>query len=107
LGPSAEKIATAEISESSVGSSSEVGSPVSFTPTKTTECTIKELDEIMENLNLGETSDYSDKGSSGNFGKGTTADFTTQDDGVSDSDESTWRSEERYINNIPNVCYNN
>jgi hypothetical protein len=58
----------------------------------------------MENLDLGETSDYSDKGSSGNFGKGTTADFTTRDGGVSDSDESTWRSEERYINNIHQMC---
>jgi hypothetical protein len=65
------------MSESSVGSSSEVNSPVSFTPTKTTECTIKELDKIIENLDLGETSGHSDKGSSENFGKGTTTDFIT------------------------------
>jgi hypothetical protein len=103
-GPSAVKTASEAMSESSAGSSSEVNSLVSFTPTKTAECTIEELDEIMENLDLGETSDHSDKGSSENFGKGTTADFTTRDGGVSDSDESTWRSEERYINNIHQVC---
>jgi hypothetical protein len=87
-GPLAEKTVSAAMSESSAGSSSEVNSLVIFTLTKTTECTIKELDEIMENLDLGETSD---KGSSGNFGKGTTADFTTRDGGVSDNDESMWK----------------
>jgi hypothetical protein len=58
----------------------------------------------MENLGLGETSDHSNKGSSENFGKGTTIDFPTRDGGVSDNGESTWRSEERYINNIHQVC---
>jgi hypothetical protein len=38
------------------------------------------------------------------FGKGTTSDFTTRDGGVSDNDESTWRSEERHINNIHQIC---
>jgi hypothetical protein len=42
--------------ESSVGSSSEVNLPVSFKPTKSTEDTIEELNEIMENLDLGEPS---------------------------------------------------
>jgi hypothetical protein len=53
LGPSAGKNASAVISESSVGSSSEVNSSVSFKPTESIEDTIEELDEIMENLDLG------------------------------------------------------
>jgi hypothetical protein len=88
------------MSDSSVGSSSEVNLSVSFTPTKTTECTIEELDEIMGNLDLEEILDHSDKGYSQYFGKGATADFTTQNSGVPNNDESTRRSEERYINNI-------
>jgi hypothetical protein len=64
LGPSAEETTSAVMSDSSVGSSSEVNPPVSFTPTETTECTIKELDEIMGNLDLEQTSGHSDKGSS-------------------------------------------
>jgi hypothetical protein len=88
------------MSDSSVGSSSEVNSPVSFIPMKTTECTIEELDEIMGNLDLEETSDHSDKGSSHKFGKGATADFTTRNNGVSNNDETTRRSEERCINNV-------
>jgi hypothetical protein len=80
------------MSDSSVGSSSEVNSPVSFTPMETTGCTIEELDEIMGNLDLEEASDHSDKGSSQNFGKSTTTDFTTRNSGVSNNDESTWRS---------------
>jgi hypothetical protein len=75
--PSAEEIASAAMSDSSVGSSSEVNPPVSFTPTETTECTIKELDEIMGNLDLEKASGHSDKGSSQNFSKSTTTDFTT------------------------------
>jgi hypothetical protein len=52
--PSAEKTTTMAISESSVGSSSEVNSPVSFTTTENMENKIEELDETMENLDLGE-----------------------------------------------------
>jgi hypothetical protein len=99
-GLSAEKTVSAVMSDSSVGSSSEVNSPVSFIPMKTTECTIEELDEIMGNLDLEETSDHSDKGSSHKFGKGATADFTTRNNGVSNNDETTRRSEERCINNV-------
>jgi hypothetical protein len=80
-GPLAEKTVSTVISDSSVGSSSEVNSSVSFTLTKTTECTIEELDEIMENLDLGEMSGHSDKGSSENFGKGTITEITTRDGG--------------------------
>jgi hypothetical protein len=54
---SAEKTVFAVMSDSSVGPSSELNSPVSFTPIKTTECTTKELD-------LEETSYHSNKGSS-------------------------------------------
>jgi hypothetical protein len=50
-------------SESSVGSSSEVNSPVTFKPTKYIKETVEELDKIMENLDLGEPSGHSDKSS--------------------------------------------
>jgi hypothetical protein len=53
-GPSAGKTASAMISESSIGSSSEVNSPVNFKPTESIDDTIEELNEIMENLDLGE-----------------------------------------------------
>jgi hypothetical protein len=52
--PSAGKTVTMAISESSVGSSSEVNSPVSFTTMENIEDKIKELDKTMENLDLGE-----------------------------------------------------
>jgi hypothetical protein len=42
--------------ETSVGSSSEVNSPVSFKPMKNKESTIEELNEIVKNLDLGEPS---------------------------------------------------
>jgi hypothetical protein len=63
-GLSAEKTASAAMSESLVGSSSEMNPLVSFTLKKTTECTIEQLDEIMGNLDLKEASGHSDKSSS-------------------------------------------
>jgi hypothetical protein len=48
--PSARKTVTIAISESSIGSSSEVNSPVSFTMRENIEDKIKELDKIMGNL---------------------------------------------------------
>jgi hypothetical protein len=45
------------ISESSVGSSTEVNSPVSFTMMENIEDKIKELDKTIENLDLGEQSE--------------------------------------------------
>jgi hypothetical protein len=54
LGLSAEKTASVAMSESSVGSSSEVDSSVSFTPTENIGDETKELDKIMDNLDLGE-----------------------------------------------------
>jgi hypothetical protein len=57
-GLSAEKTMTAMMSESSVGSSSEVNSPVSFTMMENIEDAIEELEETMENLDLGEQSKH-------------------------------------------------
>jgi hypothetical protein len=51
--PSAGKTMTMAMPESSVGSSSEVNSPVSFTTTENMEDKIEELDEILGNLDLG------------------------------------------------------
>jgi hypothetical protein len=64
------------ISESSVGSSSEVNSPVSFTTTENIEDKIEELDETMENLDLGEQSEY----------------FTICCDNLSDKSTDTWKT---------------
>jgi hypothetical protein len=50
------KTATLAILESSVGSSSEVNSPVSFMTTENIKDKIEELDETMENLDLEEQS---------------------------------------------------
>jgi hypothetical protein len=51
--PSASETKTIAISESSVGSSSEINSPVSFAIAENTGEKIEELDETMENLDLG------------------------------------------------------
>jgi hypothetical protein len=79
--PSAAKTVTMAISESSVGSSSEVNSPVSFQTTESMKDKIEELNEIMGNLDLGESMDHSDF--SQIFSKNTAADFTTRNGGVS------------------------
>jgi hypothetical protein len=52
--PSASEAKTIAMSESSVGSSSEANSPVSFATTKIPEEKIAELDKTMENLDLGD-----------------------------------------------------
>jgi hypothetical protein len=57
LDPSADKTTSMAISKSSVGSSSEVNSPVSFTTRDNIEDKIEELDKTMENLDLGEESE--------------------------------------------------
>jgi hypothetical protein len=64
------------ISESSVGSSSEVNSPVSFTTRESIEDKIEELDETMENLDLGEQSE----------------DFTICCDNLLDKSMDTWKT---------------
>jgi hypothetical protein len=79
--PLAGKTAIIAMSESSVGSSSKVNSPVSFTTMENMEDKIEELDEIMGNLDLGEAMDHSDFNQ--NFSKYIAADFTTRNGGVS------------------------
>jgi hypothetical protein len=55
--PSASKTVTIAILESCVGSSRKVNSPVSFATTKNIEGKIEELDETMDNLDLGDQSE--------------------------------------------------
>jgi hypothetical protein len=92
-GPSVGKIASAAKSGALVGSSSEVNSSISIKPTKNRERMVKELDEIMENLDLGESSDYSDMDSDENFdnnfhpGK----DFMICCDSISNKSTNTWK----------------
>jgi hypothetical protein len=78
-------------SKSSVGSSNEVNLPNSFKLTENIKSTVEELNEIMENLDLGESSGYSDKGSDKNFNNYLVKDFTTRSSGVSDNNENMWR----------------
>jgi hypothetical protein len=59
LDPSGIEVKTIAMSGSSVGSSSEVNSPVSYTIAENTGEKIKELDETMEKLDIGETVDQS------------------------------------------------
>jgi hypothetical protein len=55
--PSARKTVTIAMSESSEGSSSEVNWPVSFAIIENIEVKIEELDETMDNLDLGDQSE--------------------------------------------------
>jgi hypothetical protein len=93
LGPLAGKTASATRSESSVGSSSEVNSPVNFKPTENIKGTVEELDENMENHNLGEASGYSKKGSGENFDNNhqPAGDFMICCDSTSDKSTDTWK----------------
>jgi hypothetical protein len=94
-GPSAGKTTIAATSETSVGSSSAVNSPVSIKPVKGKGNTIKELDEIMENLCLEESLGYSDMASDENFDNVinySEEDFVACYDTVSGNFEDTWRS---------------
>jgi hypothetical protein len=72
--PSASKTVTIAMSESSVGSSSEANSPISFATKEIREEKIEELDELMGNLDIGEAIGHLDLDQQ---------DFTTQNDGVS------------------------
>jgi hypothetical protein len=71
--PSARKTATIAISESSIGSSSEVNLPVSFATTENIGGKIEELGRIMGNLDIGEAMDHLDLDQK---------DFTTRNGGV-------------------------
>jgi hypothetical protein len=85
-----------------VGSSSEVNSLVSIKPTKIKGNTIEELDEIIENLDLKESSDYSDmdsKGNSDRISNYSKEDFMTCYGNVFDNSEDTWRSVRELYNN--------
>jgi hypothetical protein len=88
-GPSIGKTTSVARSETSVGSSSEVNSPVSFASTEKIEDTTEELVKIMKKLDLGESSGHSDKGSNESFDNYPVTDFTTRSGGVSNSDEGT------------------
>jgi hypothetical protein len=76
LDPSTGKTATMAISKSSVGSSSEVNLSVSFTTMENIEDKIEELDEAMENLDLGEQSE----------------DFMICCGSISDKSKDTWKT---------------
>jgi hypothetical protein len=92
LGPSTGKTAIAATSETSVYSSSEVNSPDSIKLTKGS--IVEELDEIMENLDLDESSGYSDMGSDENLDKShnySEEDFMACYGNVSGNSEDTWR----------------
>jgi hypothetical protein len=71
---SVEKTTTIVISESSVGSSSEANSPISFAAMEKREEKIEELDELMGNLDMGEGMGHLDLDQK---------DFTTRSGGVS------------------------
>jgi hypothetical protein len=90
-----EKTAIATTSGTSVGSSSEVNSPANIKPTKSKGNTIKELDEIMENLDLKESSGYLDVASEGNLDNISNLskeDFMACYGNVSGNSEDTWKS---------------
>jgi hypothetical protein len=74
--PSASKTVTIAMSESSVGSSSEVNSPVSFATTENIGGKIEELDKTMDNLDLGDQSE----------------DFMIYCDDTSDKSTDTWKT---------------
>jgi hypothetical protein len=58
--PSAKKVAAVAMTELPVGSSSEVNSPVSFTKMGKREEKIEALNELMENIDIGEAMDHLD-----------------------------------------------
>jgi hypothetical protein len=92
LGLSAGKTAIAATPETSVGSSSEINSPVSVKPTKGS--TFEDLHEIMENLDLDELSGYLDMGSDKNLDQSNSyskQDFMVYYGSVSNDSEDTWK----------------
>jgi hypothetical protein len=58
----------------------------------------------MENLKLGESSGYSDKGSNIKFDNYSDKDITTQSGGVSDNNENMWRPGGKHTSSIHQVC---
>jgi hypothetical protein len=92
-GPSSGKTAIVETPETSVGSSSEVNSPVNIKPTKGS--IVEELDKIMENLDLEESLNYLDMSFDENFNQSNSyseEDFMVCYGNVSNNSEDTWKS---------------
>jgi hypothetical protein len=116
-GPSAGKTAAAATSETSVGSTSEVNSLANGKPADSKRNIVDELDEIMENLNLKESSDYSDMESEGNsysINNYSVEDFTAHYGDVSYNSKDEWMSglelyddEETIFSSGNNHCTNN
>jgi hypothetical protein len=95
LGPSAGQTVNMATSETLVGSSSEVNSPFIIKPMKSKRNTMKELDEITENLDLEESSGYSDMTSNKNLDNISNypeEEFTVGYGDVSNKPEDTWRT---------------
>jgi hypothetical protein len=92
-GPSTAETASAAKSRSPVGSSSEVNLPVSFKPTENIEATAEELDEIMENLDLGNSSDHLKKSSDESYDNNhqPTENFMICCDNTSNKSTNTWK----------------
>jgi hypothetical protein len=94
-GPSAGKTTAAAISETSVGSSSEVNSPANIKLAESKRNIIDKLEKIMENLDLKESSNYSDMESEGNsdsISNYSKEDFTACYGDISYSSEDEWMS---------------
>jgi hypothetical protein len=66
---------------------------ISFKTTENIKIIVEELDEIMENLDLGESSGYSDKGFDENFDNNhqPVDDFMICCDSTSDKSTDTWK----------------
>jgi hypothetical protein len=81
-------------SETLVGSSSKVNSPVSIKPMKSKGSTIEELDKIMETPDLEESSGYPDTASDknlGNINNHSEENFVAYRSDVSGNSEGAWR----------------
>jgi hypothetical protein len=92
-GPSPGKTSITATSETLVGSSIELNSPVSIKPTK--ESTVEELDEIMENLDLDKSLGYSNMSSDENLNSShnySEKDFMVCYGNISNNSEDTWKS---------------
>jgi hypothetical protein len=89
-GPSAGRAAITATPEASVGSSSEVNSPVSIKPSRG-----DTVEELMENLDLEESSGYQDLSSDGNSNNSSSyseKDFMICYGNISNNSEDTWKS---------------
>jgi hypothetical protein len=105
LGPSVGKITIMATPGISVSSSSKVNSSVSFKPKK--ESTVEELGEIMENLDLEESSGLTDIVSSEKFDNITEKYFITSYNDVSRNSEDTWRTGLKLHSNDQTKLYSN